>query len=259
METTLKDRLDEAGIDTSSLTVSRITFWECPAGRISTLAVPGAEAIAAWRTLRALVPQTGHWPVLIGDALDLEYYQEGAEGVNPKTISEALQQARDLSATALLRRWQDEREAGGDPELPEDTRPGDWPEGDHSVHGFSIPIDYKADAPKPEIVIALVPTSLSWEVPALLYFGGWNSCPLPEEHVCLMKHWHEAYGAEVVGITHDVVEMQVARPPVTPEAAMALAREQCVYCEDIVEQGVGMVENLAATLLNGTVWFFWWD
>ncbi len=57
----------------------------------------------------------------------------------------------------------------------------------------------------------------------------------------------------------DVIEMRVARPPTTREDAMALANEQYAYCEDIVHQGVESLSNLAATLLNGTVWFFWWD
>jgi hypothetical protein len=40
---------------------------------------------------------------------------------------------------------------------------------------------------------------------------------------------------------------------------MALAWEQYWYCLDIVDQGVGSVSALAATLLNSTYWYFWWD
>jgi hypothetical protein len=31
------------------------------------------------------------------------------------------------------------------------------------------------------------------------------------------------------------------------------------YCEDVVLQGTLTLERLAATLLHGRVWFFWWD
>jgi hypothetical protein len=74
-----------------------------------------------------------------------------------------------------------------------------------------------------------------------------------------MRHWHQQYGAEVVGITHDVVEMYVPRPPTKREAAHALAREQYGYCADIVDQGVGSVGALAAGLLYAPSWYFWWD
>jgi hypothetical protein len=74
-----------------------------------------------------------------------------------------------------------------------------------------------------------------------------------------MKYWQERYGAEVVGVTHDVVEMLISRPPRTRAQALELAREQCLYCSDIVLQGTNTLDVLAASLLDGTTWFFWWD
>ena len=53
--------------------------------------------------------------------------------------------------------------------------------------------------------------------------------------------------------------MQVARPPQTKEEALELARQQYLFCNDIVDQGVGDVESLAKTLLYSPVWYFWWD
>ncbi|MEN3327087.1 MAG: hypothetical protein V7638_1894 [Acidobacteriota bacterium] len=51
----------------------------------------------------------------------------------------------------------------------------------------------------------------------------------------------------------------VARPASTRDEALALAKQQFIYCSDIVHQGVGSVEALAATLFGATVWYFWWD
>jgi Domain of unknown function (DUF4253) len=45
----------------------------------------------------------------------------------------------------------------------------------------------------------------------------------------------------------------------TRKDALDLAREQYIYCSDIVSQGTGTLEALAAGLLGGTAWFFWWD
>jgi hypothetical protein len=55
------------------------------------------------------------------------------------------------------------------------------------------------------------------------------------------------------------LELRVPRPPATREAAVALAIQQYAYCYDIVDQGAGSIDALAASLMNGSVWFFWWD
>jgi hypothetical protein len=41
--------------------------------------------------------------------------------------------------------------------------------------------------------------------------------------------------------------------------ALKLAQEQYGFCFDIVEQGVGTIENLAGGLTASNIWYFWWD
>ena len=77
--------------------------------------------------------------------------------------------------------------------------------------------------------------------------------------VAFLHRWHRSYGAELVVMTHDILEFSVSRPPRSRADALELAREQYRYCADIVDQGTESVSNLAATLLNGTTWYFWWD
>lgn len=89
--------------------------------------------------------------------------------------------------------------------------------------------------------------------------GGWNDCPDSSVLTAFAKRWHASFGAEVVSITRDVMEFTVANPPTTREAASKLAMEQYIFCPDIVEQGVGDVVTLAATLQNSSYWYFWWD
>jgi len=148
--------------------------------------------------------------------------------------------------------------------------PGDPTEGIFMLHGawptdvapstaISVPYHWQTREPYPQIVIGLVPTTTSWQLPAYLRFGDYNACPNPAEHASVLKRWEEQYGAEVVSMTHDTIELRVAHPPTTRERAIALAYEQFAYCPDVVDQGVGSVEVLAATLLNGGIWFFWWD
>jgi len=75
----------------------------------------------------------------------------------------------------------------------------------------------------------------------------------------LFKKWQNEYSAKVACVTGDVIEFTVENPPTTKEQALQLAEEQFIYCSDIVFQGVETIENLASTLLNSKVWYFWRD
>ncbi|WP_342433176.1 DUF4253 domain-containing protein [Neobacillus sp. FSL H8-0543] len=110
-----------------------------------------------------------------------------------------------------------------------------------------------------KIILAKIPTNKPWEVAAWIPMGGFNECPMPEEQVAVFKYWHEKYGARPALVTHDVWELFVENPPKTQEEAEILAWEQFGFCSDIVLQGVGSVNGLAGTLINSSVWYFWWD
>ena len=87
--------------------------------------------------------------------------------------------------------------------------------------------------------------------------------PEPDPNIILDKlesqYWDEKYGISLAGITADVIELEVQNPPTTKQQALQLAKEQFIYCPDIVYQGTQTIAALAAALLNGKVWFFWWD
>lgn len=89
-------------------------------------------------------------------------------------------------------------------------------------------------------------------------FGGWNECPPPELMMAAAKRWYERYRAVPALISHDTLEMS-AVPLKDVETALAAAQELFAFCPDCVFQGVGMVGALAHTLMQSTVWFFWWD
>ena len=211
--------------------------------------VPGAEALS---NLAALRLRGDVYPVLLGNAENIEILLENYEFLEEST-EELLGAAEEIDPDE----WFSTR-LDADPEYYEEER-GEWPEDvqpDSTILGH---IDLISGEPHPEVAIALVPSDAAWKVPCHLKFGGWNECPFPAEHSALMKRWQEKYGAEVVTISHDTVEMQVRRPPETREEAMALAREQFIYCADIVSQGTQTIEALAASLIKAPTWFFWWD
>ena len=73
------------------------------------------------------------------------------------------------------------------------------------------------------------------------------------------RSWSERYGAEIVGVTRDTLNLRVGRRPETREEALRLAREHYIYCNDSIDQGAGTQSNLAAQLMQHEWWSFWWD
>jgi len=227
-------------------------FQDREVGTAYVLSIPGKQAVSTWRLLRAIVEKTGYYPVLLGYDEGKTAHLQTVQDIR-EPIGQILETANGVDPSAWL-----QHRAANDPEGYR-IEPAEWPNNQPANNDFLIPRDVLTQRPLPIVWIALLPTQVPWEVPALLRFGGWNECSEPALHVALMKRWHARYGAEVVGVSGDVVEMRVSRLPSDRAQALALAREQFLYCPDLVYQGVGSVEALAATLLGSHVWYFWWD
>jgi len=247
----LRSRVRAAGLpDLQWTEVAR-----APIGPIFAFASPGKDAIAWWNALRPHASTVGY-PILLGTDEALEQLREALEFAGRE---------RGLVSAFDPEAWF----SGRTSELVDGLEPDERARFEASVHGswpelspsndFLIPLDQRKKKPHERIWIAVVHVEHPWEAAAAIGFGAWNACPTPEEHVGVMRYWSERWGAEPVGIAADTVEMLVARPPTSRDAALALAEEQFAYCEDIVTQGVGTVEALAATLVDGRTWFFWWD
>jgi hypothetical protein len=137
---------------------------------------------------------------------------------------------------------------------------GEWPSRPVAPSlGLTVAEDVMTGSPWPKVYIAVLPTKENAAAPAFLNWGGWNDCPAPDYQVAALRSWHERYGATVVGMSGDVMNIQVTRKPNTREEAMALAREHYEHCYDIVDQGVETLSNLAAGLMVEDWWYFWWD
>jgi hypothetical protein len=124
---------------------------------------------------------------------------------------------------------------------------------------FLLSINAKNDIP--EIILAKIPTTNPWELPAWVPMGGFNDCPSPAEQIAVFRRWHERYGAVPVVVSYDVWELELrGKEPVKDNAgAEALAKEQFAFCCDIVTQGCENIQNLASRLKGSSVWYFWWD
>lgn len=136
---------------------------------------------------------------------------------------------------------------------------GEWPDAVEPNDRLWSLLDFSTGDLRPQVTIVSFADPDWTKAPAFMRFGGWNACPPPDVHVAVLRHWRERYGAELICVAADKLELRVARRPADRDAALELAWEQYAYCQDIVDQGVGTLSNLAATLMVSPYWFFWWD
>ena len=220
--------------------------------------VPGERALEAWDALRSR-RDPGWWPVIVGAPEDEARVGEMTEYTEAAVATILDAAARlDVERELASRRAELDETYEEDPDEPSADLVGEWPADSAPSTTFALPLDIRTRRPRPTAIV-LVPAATAAEVAAVVGFGSWNECPAPELHVALHRRWQERYGAELVGLSADTLEMRVTRPPRTREEAMVLAGEQYAYCDDIVHQGTENLSNLAAVLLDGTAWFFWWD
>ena len=212
------------------------------------LVVPGA---AAAEEMKRAAGRAGVVPVLMGDRAEFDQVVE-----QMSLNDEDFDAIRDAGLGLDVDAWMKDR-IEADPHAYNVEHSGTL--GTAEQIAPLSPARDMAGRFRKEVFIGLVPVDEPWLVPAYLKGGGWNECPLPEVHVAFFRRWHQRYGAIVTTVTGDIIEFAVSRPPRSAEESFALAREQFVYCDDIVHQGVGSLENLAAAVRGSSHWYFWWD
>lgn len=228
------------------------------------ITVPGSEALTEWEKLKGA--GRGR-PVIVGSDEDFERIADQftmadpavsgttIPGLSLRSPDEILAAAKTLRFPADLRKWSGAYKPG------DLTAPiGSWPsKASNDPPGPTVATDIISGKFYNRVHIILIPTGSSWEVPAYLRWGDWNTCPPPEYHVAALRTWHEQFGVELVGLNGDTMNLRAARRPTTRQQSIALAKDQYAYCPDIVDQGVGTVSELAATLMSSAWWYLWWD
>lgn len=200
-------------------------------------------------------------PVVLGDdyavANIFDGWDDGKAPDAQKILDAAAREEKDFEMAEYRRREEiDLLTELGRPidlaALPEMPARGAWP---------------KVIAPSPlphlvheaELYQATVPAQLSYQAPAYLGWGGFNSCPPPYVHVIILKRLHDRYGAEVIAMTGDIVIVRVYEKPKTQREALALAADLYLYCNDLIDEESSNLSEIAARLMVSDYWTFWWD
>ncbi len=226
-------------------------YLECPC-QVFPADTDAASIVAAYWASRARGEKEGFVPILLApDDILLESLTMNLDGKTPKEYRQEILKEPvengDFYFSPLLEARK--RLIAGMMEEDAETAPEELFEGEaiRTFYGICAPM-----------LLAEIPVKNPWEVFAYLPFGGWNDCPDTPGLMSAAKTWYEAHGAIPAIMTHDILQFAVPAP-VEKSQALSLAWEQYVWCPDIVDQGCGIVEALASTLCQSTVWFFWWD
>jgi hypothetical protein len=214
-----------------------------------------------WRGLRDRHPRTGLWPVILGSdaqVVDQLTWRLDLLARNAPGIPDV---ATVRSAEELLVEWM------GDPAADEYLE--DVPRHLAKLEADAASIrDRLAQRPDEAAIralagapvhLALVPAAGGWEVPALLaWSGAEGSRKGGAEHLAILHYWHEQYGADLVAMGLEQLELLVDRPPTDARGAFELAVQHYAYCPALMDNLAPAIGALAATLL-GRHWLFDWS
>lgn len=230
----------------------------------------GENALAAWEELK----HAGRGaPVVLGenDPDNLLFPFDPKNRARLQPVEEILAAAAAITFPEDLYKLRRDQQAEAMADLnrealsadfeEEDSEPplGDWPAEISYAPSLSVAYHIVTGQFRPKVRIALIPTGDPTAIPAYMHWGNWNDCPPPAYHVAALRAWRDHYGAELIGLDADTINLHVSRKPATRDEALGLAKVQYAYCSDIINQGVGSYRALAAGLMESDWWFFWWD
>ncbi|WP_051814166.1 DUF4253 domain-containing protein [Kitasatospora sp. MBT63] len=229
-------------------------------------AIPGL-----WAQLHRAHPETGLWPLLLEPLEAGPEFRPWLSGeLDPGYASEP-----DLyDPAALLRTWwegggEDDDEGYRDESEHADTLAPYGPAWPGAAPAVVVP-DGAADAEArgladvlqsvKEVRLGLIPARSGAHALAVCGWGG----PLNHEGdtgkiAAVLADWERRFGAQVVEVGFDTMQLSVPVPPATLADALPVAAEHTALCPDLVLQGTGTLTAYAEQLVGSHQWSFWWD
>jgi hypothetical protein len=260
----LKAALNDGGMDHDDIKLIKNLPAEDEYTKIFGIIVPGERAFTTWIRLHEYVAQTNRWPLIMGDPEEPWSDRFLMKEDSKTSVQDILDRAEQVD----IDKWVADA-VNSDPEqfiVPPDKKGKgfgrkytvDDPEAlEDSIGTHRVEPEALA-RPLPQALIGLFPVTEGWKVPAAMKWGGRSDCPAPEIHCAVLKDWGEKYGAELVGITGNVLEVIVDHTPETREEAFEVAKLHYAYNEQGWYQVFGF-EDLAYHIYISQVWNFWWE
>jgi Domain of unknown function (DUF4253) len=95
-------------------------------------------------------------------------------------------------------------------------------------------------------------------LPRIGWPGAADWDPMALQVAAVLRSWEDRFGARLLRLGFDEIQLLAERPPRTIRAAQLLAAEHCAFC-DSAGNGLNEVHRVAEYLLNTPIWTFWWD
>ncbi|GAB3485320.1 DUF4253 domain-containing protein [Amycolatopsis cihanbeyliensis] len=108
--------------------------------------------------------------------------------------------------------------------------------------------------------LGLVATERPADIPALLGWPGMINTTRDVAAIsAVLRSWEDRFGAVLLSLGFDTLELSVAAPPKTPERALVTAAEHRAFCLENFTSRQGDLREFADDLLGVRLWRFWWD
>ncbi|WP_116048796.1 DUF4253 domain-containing protein [Amycolatopsis palatopharyngis] len=205
--------------------------------------------------------RTGLWPVLIPP--DLRFELSGEDWtVDRGRLASAGDRIADVDVAATLAEWWREPCCDGSclhpfgAEFPgltkHSTRRAD-PLAEAGNTGSIL-------AARADCRLGLVETERPADVPALLGWAGMiNTTDDVAAVSAVLRSWEERFGAVLISLGFDSLELSVAAPPKSRDRALALAAEHRAFCVQNFTGQPGDMRDFGTNLAGRRLWRFWWD
>ncbi len=204
-----------------------------------------------WARLRAEHPASGLWPVLLEDSAQ----PWSAGQIAPEPTSEIDNYDPDAFMAEVWAEW---THPPMDVEPFGRYSPGTAPAGvrredpDAAADRFAASLTGRPLGLVRAARGADVLTAIGWQ-------GARHHNPWTAPLSAVVRGWEERFGARVVGIGFDTLDLSIAAPPMTYRHARHVAAEHATFCpESIVQGGGGIIEH-AEEIIGRESWSFHWE
>jgi hypothetical protein len=204
-----------------------------------------------WARLRAEHPASGLWPLLMDDSAQ----PWSAGQIAPEPVEEIDNYDSAAFMSEVWSEW---------PEPPMDVAPygryspGPAPPGD-ALEDPGVVAD-RCAAGITGRPLGLVPAARGADTLAVL---GWQGArhhnPWTAPLAAVVRGWEDRFGARVVGIGFDTLDLSVAAPPTTFRHALGVAAEHATFCPEVIVQGPGTLAGHAEEIRGARLWSFRWE